>query len=212
MRERFTQRHCGTRPHLIDRHTDTHAGRIDEIALDSGGQLEEPPLRLSDVSVFHNQGEGEPYLDFGDAPDPTYPTYLVNNGARHVAVPGVYMGALIDVEADGQPDAAATGDDLSLLDDEDGWVALGDVKNAGAVIAESATACLPLVPADWMVPLNAFLFAFGSVLLLEALARSRAAGVEGVVLFGIALVFTFNALDTKRRCVRELGSRYFSTQ
>jgi iron complex transport system permease protein len=45
-----------------------------------------------------------------------------------------------------------------------------------------------------MVPLNAFVAAFASVLLLEALARSRAAGVEGVVLFGIALVFTFNAL------------------
>lgn len=64
----------------------------------------------------------------------------------------------------------------------------------GAALAIVLGLSLPLVPADWMVPLNAFLFAFGSVLLLEALARSRAAGVEGVVLFGIALVFTFNAL------------------
>src|SRR5690606_36548113 len=53
---------------------------------------------------------------------------------------------------------------------------------------------LPFIPPDWIVPLNAFIAAFASVLLLEALARSRAAGVEGVGLFGIALVFTFNAL------------------
>lgn len=33
-----------------------------------------------------------------------------------------------------------------ILDEEDGWVALESIKNAGKVIAESATACLPLVP------------------------------------------------------------------
>lgn len=93
---------------------------IDDIALDTGLQQEEPPLRLSDVSVFHNGGEGEPYLDFGDAPDSPYPTLLANDGARHVVVPGIYLGALIDVEADGQPDATATGDDKAALDDEDG--------------------------------------------------------------------------------------------
>lgn len=64
----------------------------------------------------------------------------------------------------------------------------------GAALAIVLGVSLPFVPADWMVPLNAFLAAFGSVLLIEALARSRAAGVESVVLFGIALVFTFNAL------------------
>lgn len=64
----------------------------------------------------------------------------------------------------------------------------------GAALAIVLGFSLPFIPPDWMVPLNAFIAAFGSVLLLEALARSRAAGVEGVVLFGIALVFTFNAL------------------
>jgi len=63
----------------------------------------------------------------------------------------------------------------------------------GAALAIVLGVSLPFVPADWMVPLNAFACAFASVLLLEALARSRAAGMEGVVLFGIALVFTFNA-------------------
>ncbi|MFC4253923.1 FecCD family ABC transporter permease [Croceibacterium xixiisoli] len=64
----------------------------------------------------------------------------------------------------------------------------------GAALAIVLGLSLPFVPGDWMVPINAFICAFASVLLLEALARSRAAGVEGVVLFGIALVFTFNAL------------------
>jgi iron complex transport system permease protein len=64
----------------------------------------------------------------------------------------------------------------------------------GAALAIVLGLSLPFVSNDWMIPLNAFLCAFASVLLLEALARSRAAGVEGVVLFGIALVFTFNAL------------------
>ena len=100
---------------------------IDEIALDIGIQQDEPPLRLSDVSVFHNKGEPEPYLDFGDAPDSPYPTYLANDGARHVVTPGVRMGPLIDAEADGQPDATATGDDVALLDDEDGVVFLGQL-------------------------------------------------------------------------------------
>jgi len=53
-----------------------------------------------------------------------------------------------------------------LLDDVDGWVALGDVKNAGAVIAESATACLPLVPADGPVVVESSLGAASAFLLL----------------------------------------------
>lgn len=50
------------------------------------------------------------------------------------------------------------------------------------------------IGADWLVPLNAFVFAFGSVLALQALARVKGSGIESIVLFGIALVFAFNAL------------------
>ena len=92
---------------------------IETLALD-GLQQEEPPARLSDVSVFHNAGAEEPYLDFGDAPDPPYPTLLANDGARHVVVPGICLGSLIDAEFDGQPDATATGDDKANLADEEG--------------------------------------------------------------------------------------------
>lgn len=64
----------------------------------------------------------------------------------------------------------------------------------GAALAIVMGISLPFVPLEWMVPLNAFLFAFGSVLLLQLMARRRGAGVETVVLLGIALVFAFNAL------------------
>ncbi|MFH1756185.1 MAG: T9SS type A sorting domain-containing protein [Candidatus Latescibacterota bacterium] len=73
-------------------------------------------------------GEVEDYevvveeLDFGDAPDPTYPTLLANDGARHVIVSNIYMGGLIDAEPDGQPNPNAKGDDVANLDDEDGVV------------------------------------------------------------------------------------------
>lgn len=60
-------------------------------------------------------------MDFGDAPDPTYPTLLVNDGARH-KLSGLILGALIDAEPDGQPSPNAMGDDLNALDDEDGFV------------------------------------------------------------------------------------------
>lgn len=62
--------------------------------------------------------------DWGDAPTAaqsgfvgTYPTLLANNGARHVLTPGgLHLGSLFDAEADGQPNAASTGDGA----DEDG--------------------------------------------------------------------------------------------
>lgn len=93
---------------------------IDEVAADTGSAQEEPPLRRSNASVFHNPGEEAAVLDFGDAPDPTYPTLLASDGARHVIVPGVQLGLQIDPEPDGQPTVPADGDDLAALDDEDG--------------------------------------------------------------------------------------------
>ncbi len=59
--------------------------------------------------------------DFGDAPAP-YPTLLAEDGARHLIVPGVHLGALIDGDADGHPSPNATGDDSTGLSDEDGVV------------------------------------------------------------------------------------------
>ncbi|MGQ0620177.1 MAG: Calx-beta domain-containing protein [Panacagrimonas sp.] len=57
--------------------------------------------------------------DYGDAPDPTYPTLLANDGARHF-LNGPKLGTAIDPETDGQPNPGATGDDIAGIDDEDG--------------------------------------------------------------------------------------------
>lgn len=64
-------------------------------------------------------------FDFGDAPDPGFPTLLASNGARHVITGGLRLGTAIDAEADGLPDPAAAGDDATLTDDEDGVVFTG---------------------------------------------------------------------------------------
>jgi hypothetical protein len=65
-------------------------------------------------------------MDFGDAPSP-YPTLLKDDGARHTLDQKYYLGRLIDVESDGQPNSTATGDDISPAgagNDEDGVVFL----------------------------------------------------------------------------------------
>lgn len=59
-------------------------------------------------------------LDFGDAPDPTYPTTVASDGARHVIVPGMFLGDRVDAEPDGQADPDALGDDLHGDSDENG--------------------------------------------------------------------------------------------
>ncbi|HXI53582.1 MAG TPA: immunoglobulin domain-containing protein, partial [Candidatus Saccharimonadales bacterium] len=78
-------------------------------------------------------------LDFGDAPDPGFPTLKASNGARHRIVPGVFLGAAIDAEIDGQPEATAAGDDGSGADDEDG-VTFGGPLRVGQTASVSVVA------------------------------------------------------------------------
>ncbi len=61
-------------------------------------------------------------MDFGDAPDPTYPTLFASNGARHLFDPDIFLGTKIDAESDGQPNSDASGDDNDGNDDDDGVV------------------------------------------------------------------------------------------
>jgi len=62
-----------------------------------------------------------PQYDFGDAPDPKYPTLLASNGARHlIGGPWFDIAGKPDAEPDGQPDPRALGDDNNGNDDEDG--------------------------------------------------------------------------------------------
>ncbi|WP_169973121.1 SdrD B-like domain-containing protein [Tautonia rosea] len=48
--------------------------------------------------------------DYGDAPDPTYPTLIASDGASHVVTENFRLGELIDGEPDGQPTPGADGD------------------------------------------------------------------------------------------------------
>jgi hypothetical protein len=88
-------------------------------------------------------------LDFGDAPDPLYPTLLASNGARHIIVPGFFLGASVDAEPDGQPDATATGDDLDGNDDEDGVVFTSSLNPGGLASVDVTASASGLLDA-WM--------------------------------------------------------------
>ena len=101
-----------------------------------------------------------PPLDFGDAPASSA-TLLVNDGARH-AVPGydggshtapLMLGALIDVEADGQPGPAASADDTADVDDEDGVVfpalVAGQAASVAVTVTNSGPAARLSAWADW---------------------------------------------------------------
>lgn len=95
-------------------------------------------------------GEVEDYLvvlaepDFGDAPDPGYPTLRSSDGARHGLVPGPILGTSIDAEADGNPSSGATGDDIDGSDDEDGVTLSALVPGQMAVLLVEVT--------DWSGP------------------------------------------------------------
>jgi hypothetical protein len=74
------------------------------------------PLRIAVKLAFRVDG----LLDFGDCPDPRYPTLLFSDGARHIIDPNVFLGSGIDSESDGQPTLWADGDDVNGIPDEDG--------------------------------------------------------------------------------------------
>ncbi len=80
----------------------------------------------------------EASLDFGDAPDPTYPTHAGSNGARHTVLPGIFLGKGVDAEVNGQPNDTATGDDENGSD-EDGVVFLSALQS-GALTDIEVTA------------------------------------------------------------------------
>ena len=73
-----------------------------------------------DLAFVITGEHGPTYKDWGDAPDPTYPTLSANFGASHTIVAGFQMGMLIDAEPDGIPHPNALGDDMNNMQDEDG--------------------------------------------------------------------------------------------
>jgi hypothetical protein len=85
------------------------------------------------VAVFSHRFEDHPVggdyridvdldtFDFGDAPA-SYATLFADNGPSHLIVSGLYLGSGVDNEWEGQPGAAADGDDSAGSDDEGGVV------------------------------------------------------------------------------------------
>lgn len=104
------------------------------VPCDAGPAITYLRLRLSSTGVAGPggpapDGEVEDHaltvlgLDFGDAPEPAYPTLLASDGARHAVAPlgNPTLGARVDTEGDGQPNASLAGDDAAgAVDDEDG--------------------------------------------------------------------------------------------
>jgi uncharacterized repeat protein (TIGR01451 family) len=93
-------------------------------------------------------GEVEDYvvglrrIDLGDLPDTSagigignYSTLVANLGAQHDIVPGLFMGATVDNEADGQPNATALGDDATGTPDDEDGVTVSDLTNVPALAA-----------------------------------------------------------------------------
>lgn len=64
----------------------------------------------------------------------------------------------------------------------------------GAALAIILGLTLPFLPGVWSISANAFVFAIGSLFLLQLLARIRGGGPETLILFGIALSFTSGAI------------------
>lgn len=64
----------------------------------------------------------------------------------------------------------------------------------GAALAIVLDIGIAGISAQWFIAANAFLCALVSVLILDGVTRWMKTGTSGVVLFGIAMVFTFNAL------------------
>lgn len=105
----------------------------------------EPGLSLDQAFVI----TGEPLVDWGDAPDPTYPTLATNNGANHTLGGALMMGATVDPELDGQPDATATGDDNDGNNDDDGVIFQGPLV-PGQQTLMTVTVSAPCAISGWM--------------------------------------------------------------
>ena len=71
---------------------------------------------------------------------------------------------------------------------------LSSAAALGASLALVFNIGIPGVPEAWVVAGNAFVFAMISALMLDLVARWGGMNTSGVVLFGIAMVFSFNAL------------------
>lgn len=103
------------------------AGGVGPGGFGSFGEVEDYQVKIDDPT---GGGGSDERFDYGDNPD-SYRTKLISNGPRHKAVSELHLGPRVDIENDGFPSAAADGDDLNNIDDEDG-VAFTSLINIGS--------------------------------------------------------------------------------
>jgi uncharacterized repeat protein (TIGR01451 family) len=87
-----------------------------------------------------------PLCDHGDAKS-DYPVLRSNNGAAHINDGVTFLGSKVRIELDGQPSAAADGDDgivgdVDQIDDEDG-VTFSSTLNTGRISSVDVVASVP---------------------------------------------------------------------
>lgn len=88
--------------------------------------------------------------DFGDAPDPPFPTLSASNGAQHLLTPFI-LGNHIDGELNGQPFIFAYGDDYTgIYDDEDGVIYTGGWLIPGLVCTVNIKSAAPAFLNAWV--------------------------------------------------------------
>ncbi len=95
------------------------------------GEIEDYAVRIVQPNADFGDAEGAGYATV-DVPMGTSPDSPIGRGVRHLLDSSLYLGRRVDAESNGQPSAAATGDDdnvatvfyaapgLSAGDDEDG--------------------------------------------------------------------------------------------
>ncbi|MFC1568929.1 GEVED domain-containing protein [bacterium] len=101
------------------------------------------------IITFKNEKSDSARYDFGDAPDPNYPTLLASNGARHLIDSNLYLGSTIDSELDGLTSSAADGDNKDNSNDEDG-VTLPSIITPGQTVSISVMASTSGYFAGWL--------------------------------------------------------------
>lgn len=92
--------------------------------------------------------------DWGDAPDASvggmnFPTTNANSGARHLVVPGIFLGVLIDADNDGHPHDGAIGDDVFDGNDDEDGVEFTSPLTPGATSTATVTASVDGYLSAW---------------------------------------------------------------
>ncbi|MEO8165625.1 MAG: GEVED domain-containing protein, partial [Betaproteobacteria bacterium] len=103
------------------------AGGLTFSGLASDGEVEDYAVRI-------RQG-----TDLGDAPD-SYATTLASDGARHLLGSTLFLGAVVDGNQDGEPNATALGDDNNYAPDDEDGVTFGTLTVGDSMATVDVTA------------------------------------------------------------------------